>query len=113
MIPLKILKRRVITPTGCWEWTGCRVGGYGQIQIKGVVYYVHRLVASIVMGFDINDNSIHVLHSCDNPPCFNPDHLTKGTPKSNCEDSLRKGRRSTCGSSRKGFFRIGKNYYKI
>lgn len=94
IIPSSILKRRVITATGCWEWTGCRVGGYGQVQRKKILYYVHRLVASIVMGFDVNDNSIHILHKCDNPPCFNPEHLVKGTPKLNYEDSVSKRRRA-------------------
>ena len=34
----------------------------------------------------------YVMHKCDNPPCFNPEHLTVGTAKDNAQDSLKKGR---------------------
>jgi len=34
-----------------------------------------------------------VLHSCDNPPCCNPDHLSIGTAKENIWDCCRKKRR--------------------
>jgi hypothetical protein len=34
----------------------------------------------------------HLLHSCDNPPCCNPDHLTVGTNAENVADRQAKGR---------------------
>ena len=33
-----------------------------------------------------------VMHSCDNPGCFNPNHLSVGTPTENTQDSISKGR---------------------
>jgi len=33
-----------------------------------------------------------VLHSCDNPACWNPNHLSLGTQKENVHDMIRKNR---------------------
>ena len=33
-----------------------------------------------------------VMHTCDNPGCFNPNHLRVGTPSDNIQDSVAKGR---------------------
>ena len=35
---------------------------------------------------------LHVLHTCDNPACFNPEHLFLGTNQDNIDDKCRKGR---------------------
>lgn len=37
---------------------------------------------------------LHVLHSCDNPPCVNPEHLFLGTDKDNAQDRENKKRSS-------------------
>jgi hypothetical protein len=40
-------------------------------------------------------------HHCDEPACVNPEHIYRGTRKSNMEDKVRRGRaRSTGGRTR-------------
>lgn len=83
----KILKRIKKTDTGCWEWQGATIKrGYGKIREGHKFLLVHR-----VMYGDI-PKGMCVLHTCDNPPCCNPDHLFVGTRKDNALDAVSKGR---------------------
>lgn len=80
--------------TSCWVWTrSCRKKGYGQTSIdkghRNVA--VHRVAAWLWLGFDLA-SSLKVLHRCDNPPCFNPEHLFIGTNADNTADMVAKGR---------------------
>lgn len=83
------------TRTGCWLWTGPKdTDGYGRIHTRrGSRNHVliPRLSAHFFRGFDMDD-PLCILHCCDNPPCFNPDHLFKGTKTDNLRDRDRKGR---------------------
>lgn len=36
---------------------------------------------------------LQILHRCDNPPCFDPEHLFSGTISDNMRDMMAKGRR--------------------
>lgn len=75
----------------CWIWLGGRRGrGYGTFSLYGRGYVSTRLMWFIVHGQD--PSKLLVLHSCDNPPCVNPDHLFLGTDKDNLHDAIRKGR---------------------
>src|SRR5258708_29654553 len=88
---LELHKR--ITDSGCWEWTGSiNSHGYGTVSIQGVVHGVHRVSASLYLGFDLR-SELHVCHKCDNPPCWNPEHLFVGTQSDNSRDMIVKGRR--------------------
>jgi len=82
--------------SGCWEWTGtCRDKlGYG---VFSTTFYPrqkrdasHRIAWMLMRG-DIPDGKM-VCHSCDNPPCCNPDHLFIGTHQDNMNDMVNKGR---------------------
>ena len=93
-----LFSNRQINPdTNCWEWTKSKNrGGYGQFMIKKCpgtysCVRVHRVAAYIWLDFDINSD-LHVLHRCDNPPCFNPAHLFTGTHADNLRDAKLKGR---------------------
>ena len=90
----RLIAKRNITPSGCWEFTGwVNNTGYGMIskgtRSEGLVL-CHRASYEIHIG-PIPDG-MYVMHKCDNPPCFNPDHLSVGTPKDNFKDMVNKGR---------------------
>ena len=79
--------------TECIEWTGSTDGhGYGQRRISGKLYAVHRLVWAEANG-PIPDGVV-IRHKCDNPPCYNLDHLEPGTKKDNTQDMIARNRNS-------------------
>lgn len=78
--------------THCWIWLKCLNNkGYGNVWWEGRTVIVSRLMFHLATGFDL-DSTLGVLHSCDNPPCFNPDHLFPGSQKENMMDASIKGR---------------------
>lgn len=87
----KVDRRRI---SECWPWTAkaSHKYGYGMIATdaqRGPIY-AHRL--SYELHYGPIPDGLHVLHSCDNPPCVNPTHLFLGTHVDNMEDCARKGR---------------------
>lgn len=76
----------------CWVWTGATYPwGYGSFGIStGKSVRAHRFAYELFFGKIPNGK--HLLHSCDNPPCVNPAHLTVGTDADNRKDCCLKGR---------------------
>ncbi|WP_425555541.1 HNH endonuclease signature motif containing protein [Hymenobacter koreensis] len=88
------------TPT-CWNWTAStRRDGYGWFNVNNGAQLAHRVSYELCKG-PIEDG-LHVLHSCDNPACVNPNHLSLGTHQDNMDEKVARGR-STAGRHIKPF----------
>ena len=78
----------------CWVWTSNRDRyGYGRFHgaVDGVLTkFAHRY--SYMLHRGPIPNGMLVCHSCDNPPCVNPDHLFLGSEEDNMRDKIAKGR---------------------
>jgi hypothetical protein len=85
-------KFRVQDYSVCWEWQGSRYPtGYGKFRPSGPKQgYAHRFAYEFWHG-PIPEGML-VMHSCDNPPCVNPQHLSVGTYSDNAQDRENKGR---------------------
>ena len=99
---MKILHQRweakVAKGSGCWLWTAStNQSGYGLLGVptgisgKWLLVLAHRyayeyFVGPIPLG-------MLVLHSCDHPPCCNPDHLRLGSKADHSHDAMLRKRR--------------------
>ena len=93
-------KVKILGPDDCWEWQGRRIlsnGGkkYGAAYLPETrgTCTAHRLAymeANQICHTEIK--GMIVRHTCDNPPCCNPNHLEVGTPQDNSNDMVRRGR---------------------
>lgn len=84
----------------CWEWQGsCNNTGYGSVSWNGKVYTAHRIAAwlsGLVVSPSVPSSAripTHVLHSCDNRKCCNPNHFFLGTFVDNLQDAYNKKRK--------------------
>jgi HNH endonuclease len=94
-----LLLRIIIDSKGCWIWQGAKTeGGYGHLYVDGYTQLAHRVMWTVVVG-SIPDGML-ICHTCDNPPCINPEHLFMGTVSANSRDMVQKGRGR--GASRPG-----------
>jgi len=80
----------------CWEWDSAfDAKGYGAFFYNGRTRRAHHVALLL------SEDSINTLdelpgdvirHTCDNPACVNPKHLTPGTQSENIKDHVRRTR---------------------
>lgn len=75
----------------CWIWKGSHGDrGYGQVWYKNDMWMVTRVIYEELR--EPIPPRFYIMHSCDNPPCVNPKHLSAGSPSDNRIDCEKKGR---------------------
>jgi len=89
-------------PYDCWLYKGTinKESGYGVFYLNNKGIRAHRLAYELMKGF--LDEEMLSCHTCDNPPCCNPNHLFEGTNLDNNRDMIIKGRQKyPCGVEKK------------
>ncbi len=77
-------------PDECWPFRKAPTHEYGQLMDNRRPVLAHRLAYSLTKG-EIPEGMV-VRHTCDNPPCCNPAHLTIGTYADNSRDMTERSR---------------------
>ena len=79
--------------SGCLLWSGkINNKGYGLMSANNRQQLVHRLAYEAMHGMVVP--GLNVLHRCDTPRCWEPEHLWLGTQRENVRDMRVKGRGS-------------------
>lgn len=87
----RLLRGSVEVSTGCWEWSKSRnKAGYGVTWDGASTKLAHRLMWERLHGEALGE--LILRHSCDNPPCINPAHLSPGTHADNVQDRVDRSR---------------------
>ena len=94
------MRRDKITP--CTPSTaGRNKAGYGVVGYRGKQRLAHRVAYVERHGMTLVDiEGLVIMHTCDNPPCVNTDHLVLGTQAENLQDMTDKGRRAASNSGK-------------
>ena len=75
----------------CWPWRGDTRDGYGVYYFDGRMVQAHELARSFTTG-EKRLAGLDTCHSCDNPPCCNPQHLRFDTRQANVDEMHDRGR---------------------
>jgi HNH endonuclease len=89
-----------IEKNGCWgsnHFNSALESGRLSTTFRGKTTLLYKTVYELFKG-PVGEKCI--LHSCDNPSCFNPEHLSLGDHSENAKQSLERGRWATGKKSR-------------
>ena len=81
----------------CWLWLeSCVSAGYGYFGLTHTVNGVKKLYVgahrfSLMLKLKTEELNGMCLHSCDNPKCVNPHHLSLGTNSENIRQAFDRG----------------------
>lgn len=76
---------------GCREWPNYQT--YGKVSFEGKIVKVSRLVLEWKLGRKIKSGFM-ALHTCDNKPCVEPEHLYERTDADNMRDRSERNQQS-------------------
>lgn len=89
--PRNRILENILEVQGCWVWTKTvNDQGYGLMTVEGKRWRCSRFSYTVFIG-EIPKGQV-IRHTCDNPPCCNPEHLIPGTHSDNTKDMVRRGR---------------------
>ena len=99
------------TQDECWEWTHSKdVDGYGIFHFvcdnppTGLPTRAHRVSLFLHKGAAPTDKPF-AIHSCDNPSCVNPNHLSWNTNKQNQIEARDRGLLDNLTPKRAAYFK--------
>lgn len=87
-----IFSNCTIDEKGCWIWlggTGTR--GYPTTMVNGKTIRISHLSYETYRNEPF-PSGLYALHSCDNPSCCNPEHISAGTQQDNMNHMKIRGR---------------------
>ncbi len=80
----RFLSKVELVPSGCAEWNGAKIRGYGYFTMNQAGFRVittHRLAYMLYTG-EI-PVGLYIDHMCRNKSCVNPNHLRAVSPRTN------------------------------